>query len=67
MHISTFCSYIPTDEDIEGLPQIKRNQLTLHNRLGGGAFGDVFKGTARGLDPTITNGAQEIKVAVKVW
>ncbi|GJQ85805.1 sev [Trypoxylus dichotomus] len=51
----------PTPDEITDLPHIRRDQITLMNFLGSGAFGEVFEGKARDLKPN----AVETKVAVK--
>ncbi|KAI4460354.1 tyrosine-protein kinase receptor [Holotrichia oblita] len=56
-----YVSAQPTVEEITHLPHIRRDQITLMNFLGSGAFGEVFEGKARDLRP---NGL-ETKVAVK--
>lgn len=55
-------SDLPLNDSPESLPHIKREQITLTQFLGSGAFGEVFEGKAKGLD-----GIQgETRVAVKV-
>ncbi|CAG9858272.1 unnamed protein product [Phyllotreta striolata] len=51
----------PTEEELKLLPQIKREQITLTQFLGSGAFGEVFEGKAKGIDGINV----ETKVAVK--
>lgn len=52
----------PSEADLASMPKIAREQITLTNFLGSGAFGEVFEGTARNLGP----GGTELKVAIKV-
>lgn len=49
-----------TDGDIALLPQIRRDQITIANFLGSGAFGEVYEGFVRnvGAEP-------ETRVAIK--
>lgn len=49
-----------TDSDVASLPQIKREQLTMNEFLGSGAFGEVYEGIVRNVDES------DIKVAIKV-
>lgn len=49
-----------TDSDIASLPQIKREQLSIDEFLGSGAFGEVYEGIVRNVDES------DIKVAIKV-
>ena len=57
------CSIIPTDEDVAALPHYRRDQLTLTQFLGSGAFGEVFEGLARNI---LSEDSGDTKVAVKV-
>ncbi|KAJ8921659.1 hypothetical protein NQ315_010568, partial [Exocentrus adspersus] len=50
----------PPDE-INMLPHIRRDQITLTKFLGSGAFGEVFEGKAKGIE----NNGEETKVAIK--
>ncbi|XP_063241344.1 proto-oncogene tyrosine-protein kinase ROS isoform X2 [Bacillus rossius redtenbacheri] len=51
----------PTVEDLASLPHIRRDQITLTQFLGSGAFGEVFEGVARLLQPA----GGDVRVAVK--
>jgi len=48
------------EDDLVAVPRISRQQITLTNFLGSGAFGEVFEGNARGV------GDADTKVAIKV-
>ncbi|XP_060523893.1 proto-oncogene tyrosine-protein kinase ROS isoform X2 [Cylas formicarius] len=56
-----YVSAVSTPEEITMLPHIRRDQITLTNFLGSGAFGEVYEGEAKQLG----NGASDLKVAVK--
>ncbi|RVE41944.1 hypothetical protein evm_013412 [Chilo suppressalis] len=53
--------HCPTDAELASLPHIRREQITLTNFLGSGAFGEVFEGVARYINGT----SGSTKVAVK--
>ncbi|GFT84439.1 proto-oncogene tyrosine-protein kinase ROS [Nephila pilipes] len=50
---------LPSDEELLGLPQYKREQIIVTKFLGSGAFGEVFEGIA------ITEASISLKVAIK--
>ncbi|XP_037919299.1 protein sevenless isoform X2 [Hermetia illucens] len=55
--------YMPgplTDADVALLPQIRRDQITMSNLLGSGAFGEVYEGCVKNV-----NNVVETKVAIK--
>ncbi|XP_030754698.1 proto-oncogene tyrosine-protein kinase ROS-like isoform X3 [Sitophilus oryzae] len=56
-----YVSGAPNNDDITLLPHIRRDQITLSTFLGSGAFGEVYKGIARGVSSDVA----EQKVAVK--
>lgn len=49
-----------TDADVALLPQIRRDQITMTNFLGSGAFGEVYEGIVKNVD-----GEPETRVAIK--
>lgn len=49
-----------TDADIALLPQIRRDQITMANFLGSGAFGEVYEGNVNNVNDEV-----ETKVAIK--
>ncbi|GFQ68878.1 proto-oncogene tyrosine-protein kinase ROS [Trichonephila clavata] len=51
---------LPSDEELLGLPQYKREQIMVTKYLGSGAFGEVFEGLA-----FLTETSMSIKVAIK--
>ncbi|KAL0880126.1 hypothetical protein ABMA27_002609 [Loxostege sticticalis] len=53
--------HCPSDAELASLPHIRREQITLTNFLGSGAFGEVFEGVAR----QINGSTSDTKVAVK--
>lgn len=50
-----------TDCDIALLPQIRREQITIANFLGSGAFGEVYEGFVR----NVSSAELETRVAIK--
>lgn len=48
-----------TDSDIALLPQVQRDQITIANFLGSGAFGEVYEGYVRNV------GNEQTRVAIK--
>jgi len=55
---------MPTDEELELIPKIKRSQITLKKMLGSGAFGEVYEGLVKDLDVTSEDGS-DMKIAIK--
>lgn len=58
-----FFSTLPTKSEMENLPSFPRENLTLCDFLGSGAFGEVYEGTAKDI---LGPGTGTSKVAVKV-
>ena len=45
--------------DVDSIPKIKRDQITLTNFIGKGAFGQVYEGVAKSLSHSNQTGEQQ--------